>query len=267
MPSLILSEGGSLAYRDTGSGPPLILVHGSPGDGRAWLRAVPRLAERYRVLMPDLPGYGGSDPLPSGAPGRTAAMATGIGALIASCGEPVRLCGHSYGGNVALHAAVSHADLVRSLVLFEPVFFRALDLAGDTQAYGSATRFFTSYADKVSGGEPAAVGEMIDYWFGPGSFARMPEPVRGFLISRAAANAVDVRASFAEQLTHQQLASFSRRVVVAYGSDSPPTASAIAKALVGLMAKARLHTIPGANHGMLDSHAGAVADLILATES
>jgi pimeloyl-ACP methyl ester carboxylesterase len=267
MPSLILPEGGKLAYREAGSGPPLILVHGSPGDGRAWSRAAPRLAERYRLLMPDLPGHGASDSTPQCAPGQTAAAAAAIGALIESCGEPVRLCGHSYGGNVALHAAISHADLVRSLVLFEPVFFRALDLAGDRQTFEPAARFFAAYADKVSGGEPAAVGEMIDYWFGPGSFAQIPEPGRRLLISGAEANAMNVRASFAERLTQEQLAGFPGRVVVAYGSDSPPVAPAIAKALVELMAKARLHAVPGANHGMLDSHAGAVADLILATES
>jgi pimeloyl-ACP methyl ester carboxylesterase len=74
MPSMTLPSGGILAYRDAGSGTPLILIHGSPGEGRSWSRVGSRLVARQRILIPDLPGYGGSDPLPDGTLGRTAAM-------------------------------------------------------------------------------------------------------------------------------------------------------------------------------------------------
>jgi pimeloyl-ACP methyl ester carboxylesterase len=264
MARLTLPGGARLAYREAGSGAPLILVHGSPGDGRSWFRVVPRLTERHRVLMPDLPGYGGSDPPPGGASERTSAMGAAIGKLIEACSEPVRLFGHSYGGNVALHAALKHPDRVDSLALFEPVFFRALDLAGDVRMLEPAERFFAAYADRVADGEPAAVGEMIDYWFGPGAFTRLPASVQSFLTGAAAKNGLDVRAAFAEQITAGQLAGYAKPVLVACGSASPPVAPAIAKALVALMPLARLHPIPAAGHGMLDSHPDAVADLILA---
>ena len=52
-------------------------------------------------------------------------------------------------------------------------------------------------------------------------------------------------------------------MLVAYGGASPPVVPAIAKALVGFIPSARLEAIPGASRGMLDSHSGAVADLIL----
>ena len=58
-------------------------------------------------------------------------------------------------------------------MLFEPVFFRALYLSHNDQVLLPAKRFFVAYAERVTGGEPAAVGEMIDYWFGAGSFAQM----------------------------------------------------------------------------------------------
>jgi pimeloyl-ACP methyl ester carboxylesterase len=264
MPNLTLAGGGTLAYREAGSGAPLVLVHGSPGEGRAWSRVAQLLAARHCVLMPDLPGYGGSDPLPGGARDRTAAMAAAVAALIETCGQPVRLCGHSYGGNVALHAAIAHADRVESLALFEPVFFRALHLSGDSEVLAPAKRFFSGYAERVAGGEAAAVGEMFDYWFGAGAFAELPAPVRDFLTGAAPKNAADVRASLAEQLTAGQLRSFAKPVLVVHGDASPPVAPAIAAALVELMPLARLQAIAGAGHGMLDTHPGAVADLILA---
>jgi pimeloyl-ACP methyl ester carboxylesterase len=264
MPSAILPGGEKIAYREAGRGAPLILVHGSPGEGRLWSRVAQHLTARHRVLMPDLPGYGGSDPLSGGALGGTAAMGEAIAALIETCDEPVCLCGHSYGGNVALHAAIAQPHRIYRRALLEPVFFRALTLAGDEQAFASAAGFFAAYADRVTGGEPAAVSEMFDYWFGAGAFARLPAPVQGFLTGAAAMNGVDVRASFAEQVTVAQLAGFATPVLVAYGGASPPVASAIARALVGLIPRARLQAIPGAGHGMLDSHPGAVADLVLA---
>jgi pimeloyl-ACP methyl ester carboxylesterase len=265
--NVIVAGAGRLAYREVGAGPPLILIHGSPSDGRSWSRLVPRLAEYYRVIAPDLPGYGGSDLLPANTIERTVAMGAAVGALIDSCGETVRLCGHSYGGNVALHTAIARRSRVETLVLLEPVFFRAMCLAGKQQSFEQALRFFGAYADRVTGGEPGAVGEMIDYWFGAGTFARMPQSTRKFLIGGAPTNGVDVRATFAERLTIDQLASLTDPVLVAFGGASPPTAPEIARVLVDLLPRARSQVVPGATHGMLDSHPDALADLILTADA
>ena len=51
-------------YFLAGEGPPLTLVHGLGGAASNWTELAPILAERHRVLVPDLPGHGGSDPLP-----------------------------------------------------------------------------------------------------------------------------------------------------------------------------------------------------------
>jgi len=258
------ADGGQLACRQSGSGTPIILVHGSPGDGRSWGRVVPRLAERHRVLMPDLPGYGGSDPLPpGGVEQHTAAMAASLDELVEACEAPALLVGHSFGGNVALHAALRHIGRIRGAILFEPVFMRALGLAGDTETLAAAREFFGAYADRVAAGESGAVSAMIDYWFGDGAFARLSAPVQDFLRGAAARNAADVRGTFAEQITMDQLGMLSRPVTVAYGAASPPVVSAIARALGQLVLDATVRPIAGAAHGMLDSHPDAMADLIL----
>lgn len=262
MPSLTLQDGSKLAYSEVGTGPTLVLVHGSPGQGRSWARVAPLLSDHYRMLMPDLPGYGGSDRGPDAPAERTAALGAAVGALISSIDAPVRVCGHSYGGNVALHAALAHADRVSSLTLLEPVFFRALQVIGDSQELPPAAAFFSAYADRVTGGEPTAVHQMIDFWFGSGAFSRMPAPVQGFLTAEAPKNGVDVRAAFAERIAREELSDFRKPVCVAYGDTSPPVMLAITKALAGLLPNSRLESIPGANHGMLDGHPAAVAELI-----
>lgn len=263
MPIFELPDGKTLHYREEGSGSPLVLVHGSPGDSRSWARVVPPLRDRFRTLAVDLPGYGGSDGVPDEPVGRAALMGAAVARLAESLGRPVRLAGHSYGGVVAVQAAVQALPgTIERMVLFEPVFFRALQIVDDREALGPAAAHFEAYASRASAGEAGVVRLMIDYWFGDGAFARLPEPVRAYLDANAPRNALDVRSSFNDTVTAAQLASFTAPVQVVYGDRSPEIVRAIGRAVLRLMPNARMEALAGANHGMLDSHPEAVASLI-----
>ena len=258
MPTLQLPDGRKLSYREEGSGPPLVLVHGSPGDGRSWARVAPYLKDDFGDL-PDLPGYGGSDGCrrpPDGwrwarlcAPGR-------------SCGAGAS-GGHSFGGNIALQAVLqARPDAVERVVLFEPVYFRALELVGDRAALEPAAAYFEDYARRATEGEPGVVRLMIDFWFGEDAWGRIPEQVRGYLNAAAAANALDVRSTFRDTNEVAALAAFRRPVTIIDGETSPEIVRAIARAMLKLLPEAKREALAGANHGMLDSHPEAVARLI-----
>lgn len=264
MPALTLDSGATVAYGAAGDGAPLVLVHGSPGEGRSWGRVAKQLGGGLKILTPDLPGYGGSTEIPADtAPeARTAAMAAAVSAVVRAAGSPVWLCGHSYGGNVAIHAAAADPASVRGLVLLEPVFFRALGLAGDEATAAPATAHFRDYVGRVRGGEPEAVRHMIDYWFGAGAFAAMPPPVRQFLSGAAPRNAIDVEASLADALPLERLRTLTMPVAIAFGGASPPVAPAIARALGGLLSTATVEAIDGATHGMVDGHPAEVAAIL-----
>jgi pimeloyl-ACP methyl ester carboxylesterase len=262
MPSLTLPDGATVAFGDVGAGAPLVLVHGSPAEGRAWGR-VARHLQGFRVLTPDLPGYGGSDPLPNGL--GTAGMADAVAAVIdvaANGAGPVWVSGHSYGGNVALHAALARRERIAGLVLFEPVFFRGLALAGEHTELDAAHAHFSDYVRRVENGDNGAVSRMIEFWFGSGAFQRLPAPVQAYLTGAAPKNAADVKASFAETLGVAEISAFAPRVLIAYGAKSPPVVPAIARALASLLPKAETAPIDGATHAMLDTHPEAVAALI-----
>lgn len=264
LPTLDLPNGRKLAYREEGSGPPLVLVHGSPGEGRSWGRVVPHLKDRFRTICPDLPGYGGSDRLEIDEPaGRMAGMGAAVARLVGSLGAPVRLVGHSYGGNIALQAALlALPEAVERIVLLEPVYFRALQLTGDAAALEPAAAHFEDYARRATAGEPEVVRLMIDYWFGAGAFARMPDPVRSYLSASAGRNAIDVRSSFLGTSTAADLAALHHPVTIVDGETSHEVVRSIARALVTLLPNARMEGLAGANHGMLDTHPEAVARLI-----
>jgi 3-oxoadipate enol-lactonase len=94
-----------------GEGPPLLLVHGF--GGAAWNFAELRpLLEGRRLIVPDLPGHGGSSPLPA-----TTTLRGFADALVPLLDGPTDVLGHSLGGVVALRLAERHPALVRRLVL------------------------------------------------------------------------------------------------------------------------------------------------------
>lgn len=102
-----------------GKGPPLVLVHGLGGAAANWRPMAGILAERWRVLAPDLPGHGGSAPLAAAA--GLATFADRIALLAEREGMlPAPVAGHSLGGAVALRLALRRPDAVRAVALFAP---------------------------------------------------------------------------------------------------------------------------------------------------
>jgi pimeloyl-ACP methyl ester carboxylesterase len=135
----------STSVLEGGNGQPVILLHGPAGYAAHWLRVIPGLAARHRVIVPDLPGHGasaaGDRPLDAGR------VLAWLGALIdATCDSPPALVGQLVGGAIAARFAAAHGDRISRLVLIdgfglrpfepEPAFGRAVEafLAGPSEA-------------------------------------------------------------------------------------------------------------------------------------
>lgn len=112
-------NGRPVRYRESGAGDPVVLVHGLSGSTLWWARNLPALAERFRVLSVDLPGFGAmwrhrrDFVLPAAADWLH-------DWLIAMSLDPVHLIGHSMGGHICLRLAADHPATVRRLVLAAP---------------------------------------------------------------------------------------------------------------------------------------------------
>jgi pimeloyl-ACP methyl ester carboxylesterase len=110
-------NGVSLHCLVEGEGPLVLLLHGFPETSHAWHKQVPALAKHYRVVAPDLRGYGGSDKPKGIAAYRTSVLADDIVALIRAFGaERAHIVGHDWGGGVAWTVAIEHPEAVDRLV-------------------------------------------------------------------------------------------------------------------------------------------------------
>ena len=112
---------GALVWRAWGEGRPLVLLHGAAGSWTHWLRNIPALAGRFRVLAPDLPGFGDSDtpPEPHTADLLAGLVSDGLD-RVAPPPAPLDLAGFSMGGIVAGLVAARQGARVRTLVLIGP---------------------------------------------------------------------------------------------------------------------------------------------------
>ncbi|WP_298833773.1 alpha/beta hydrolase [uncultured Piscinibacter sp.] len=120
--------------------PPLLLLHGFPQTHAMWQRVAQRLAPHFRLVLPDLRGYGDSDK-PRGAPGHAnyskRAMAADMAALMRSLGHArYAVCGHDRGARVAHRLALDHAHAVTRLAL--------LDIAPTLDMYAATDMRFAS---------------------------------------------------------------------------------------------------------------------------
>ncbi len=111
-------NGVRIHYRIAGSGSPLLLLHGSPLTSYSWRKIIPKLAETYTVIAPDLRGYGQSDKPEAGYEVHT--LAEDMRQLLLQLGlKSVNLVGHDLGGIVAYVYAAQYMDAVRRLSIIE----------------------------------------------------------------------------------------------------------------------------------------------------
>ena len=103
-------------YLIAGSGPPVVLVHGLGGAAGNWLLVAPALARAHRVIVPNLPGHGGSAPLSSARDLDPFAESL-LTVLEAEEALPAVWVGHSLGGIIGLRAAALRPAAVRGIVL------------------------------------------------------------------------------------------------------------------------------------------------------
>ena len=238
-------DGTSIAWFRSGSGPPIVLIHGATADHTAWRTAGPLLAPSHTLYAIDRRGRGAStDTEPYAIAREYEDVAAVVDAVAAREGVGVDVVGHSYGGRIGLGAALLTGNM-RRLVSYEgapapaggsfqgdPVMARLEALkAGDDRA-----GLLTYFLGEVVGMTPAELDayRLAPSW--PTRVAAAPTLVR------------EMWAEAAEEAGPERYAAIRIPVLQIVGGESGPTFTRGTWELDRLLADGRVVVIPGAKH-------------------
>lgn len=222
-----------------GDGPAVVLLHGFPLSCATWAGQVEALAPRWRVVAPDLAGFGLSDP-PGDPEGQSMAdYADDVAALLAHLGlGPVVLGGLSMGGYVSLAVLRHHPSLARALILADT-------RPGPDTPEVAARR--TSQQAQVRAGR---VDDLLDTLVGP--LLAGPEHISRVREVMASASPEGILAALeamkARPDATPELAAISVPTLVVVGALDTMSPPAVAQDMVARLPRARLAVVPGAGH-------------------
>ncbi|MFL5837058.1 MAG: alpha/beta fold hydrolase, partial [Solirubrobacteraceae bacterium] len=133
-------DGARVAYRETGTGPPLALLHSAGLSHREWAPVVDGLADRYRLVLPDLPGHGDSEDRPRHpwTPEWLAEVLAGFCSEV--LGPRPLVGGHDVGAELVLRATAAGWLRPRKVVLMSSRLHAAMPRKGKVRAWRTVTR-------------------------------------------------------------------------------------------------------------------------------
>lgn len=236
----------------------VIALHCSLGSGRQWTKLREALGPSYRVIAPDIAGYGDRD----GAFDLPLTLADEVAFLIdridATAG-PVHLVGHSYGGSVAFKMATASplAGRVRSLTLIEPVLPTLLkENAADRRLHDLFAKLARSVsADIQRGMSVEAIDRFMTYWNGSTAADPLSPEIKVRMIEHLDKLAYDFAAALSEENVTAAAAGIKVPTLLLSGGLSPYMTQRIVGRLASLIEGAGIHHLPAAGHMLPLTHA------------
>jgi pimeloyl-ACP methyl ester carboxylesterase len=245
----------------------VIALHCSLGSGRQWTKLTAELGPSYRVVAPDISGYG-SGPGSTNLPMTLAEEVAHLGAAIDRIEGPLHLVGHSYGGAIAFKIATASrfAGRVRSLTLIEPVLPTLLkENPADRRLHDLFAQLARNVsADLWNGMYMEAIDRFTAYWNGSGPVEQLPDEARLRMIERVEKIAYDFTAALSEENVTSAAAAIGVPTLLLSGGLSPYLTQRIVGRLASIVGGADAHHFPAAGHMLPLTHARLVNPLIAA---
>jgi 3-oxoadipate enol-lactonase len=252
-----------LAYVDRGAGSPVLLAHGFPLDHTMWSAQIDALADRCRVIAPDLRGFGQSS-LAKGDAERGVSMeryADDLAELLDALGvgEPIVLVGFSMGGYIAWQFVRNYASRLRALVQCDT------KAAADTQ---EARAGRLKMAEKVAEWGSSRVAEMMGpKLFAARTFETKPDVVAAIrrIVERTspAAIAAAQRGMAARPDMTSFLPNIKLPTLVVGGAEDAISPPQEMRAIAAAIPNAQFFEIPNAGHMTTMENAQAVNSALL----
>lgn len=249
METITVANETEIAYKRTGSGPPLVFVHGSWSSHHTWDDVVPALAESFRVVAYDRRGHSQSE-CPPGQ-GSIDEDVADLAELIARLGlAPAWVVGNSFGASIALRLATAHAKLLCGVIVHEPPLFDVISDDSDLAPLVEEDEKMTAtVADRIASGDHEGGARLfVEHFLGPGSWSQLAPDVRATLIENAPTFLDEARDPDQLAFDPAWLADFHRPVMLTMGSESLPTYAGVVSRLADALPAVGVVRFEGAGH-------------------
>lgn len=239
-----------------------LMIHCSLAHSASWGGMARGLSGALSMLAFDVPGHGRSADWDGR--GEIQDVTTRIAASFLE--EPTDIIGHSFGGTVALRLAIERPDLVRSLILYEPVFF-AVALADHPELRAPHEAEMAMYLQGMAAGDHCRAAEgFVRLWGDGRDWADIPETVRASMAAQmplieAAAPALYDDAG--GMLASGALGRITAPTLLLEGNRSPAIIAAINEGLAARIGRVERSVIVGAGHMGPITHPEQVSSEVL----
>ncbi|MGI5865220.1 MAG: alpha/beta fold hydrolase [Myxococcales bacterium] len=234
-------EGTKIHLADSGTGPAVLLLHAFPLSGGMWKKQIAALRASYRVIAPDLPGFGGSPP-PTSPASIAGFAALGLGLLDALGVEKAAVVGLSMGGYVALELQAAASERVSALVLCDT------KAHADTED-GKRAREATAHAVEEEGSTQPLIERLLPNLLSPAASPELRREVERLIADTSVEGAAAAQRAMAKRRDFTpELGKIGCPTLVLVGGNDTLSTSAELKGIAQAIPNARFQTIPGAGH-------------------
>lgn len=251
-------------YTEAGDGDPVVLLHAGGSSGRQWRKMGVHLEADYRLIAPDLLGFG--DTVPWTGPGELThdAQATLVRAVIERlCDGSVHVVGHSYGGATTMRLWLAVPELVRSLVFIEPILTPLLLQAGEDNLFAEYRAVADDFMKRVTEDRKDEAWRVyLDLRNGDGTWEGMSDDARQRFIDRTDRSIDGFRSNLNNPTTLADCQDISVPTLIVRGADTTAPERRVCEILRDEIPDCAYEVIPEAEHMSPLTHPAEVAALV-----
>jgi pimeloyl-ACP methyl ester carboxylesterase len=263
----VSAEGINISYLDEGEGAPMVLVHGIPTSSYLWRDMIKELSAHGRVIAPDLPGFGLSDPPPNGDYS-ISNYARLLGSFLEALSiERGTLICHDFGGPITLTYALRHQDKFQRLIILDTFLHTDLPDWGlfykiaRIRPIGEALMGLGGRSIARSGLEAGVVDksriseEVVERYYMPDG---RPDKLNRTYLGT-------LRIDYMEDLKfiEKNLTTIDKPTLIVWGEDDAYLPLSLAHRIHQDIAQSRMETIPDCGHFVQEDQPEIVTEMIL----
>ena len=250
-------------YHDVGVGEAVVLIHCSSSSHRQWRSLWDLLQDDYRVIAIDMLDWGGTDAWSRNNQSLLEGETNLIKEVISGIDEKIHLVGHSFGGTISYHLAMTAPKLIKSLTLIEPMLGWLLDSETDSRYYDELSGIAEYFWDKFSAGRATeGIKHYFDYWNGEGAWGNLDEGLSEYVLAGAQKNFYEFEAIFEGGKGLIPPEYFDQPALLIGGAASRQPPLRILELLEGSLPDSRKYLIKGATHMSPITHSSEINSII-----